>query len=61
MKYQCVKGVEWKSFVAKPGEEYDAKDLVVDGKPIPKDAIAVMVGTGGLKPIADDDTQLAPE
>ena len=62
MKYLCVKEVGWKDFLAKPGQQYEAKDLVwADGKPLPKDVVHVMVGTGGLEPIVDDDTQLAPE
>ena len=61
MEYLVVKSVSWKDFAPKVGAELKVSDLVADGKPIPKAVIDVMIGTGGLQLVVDEDTQLAPE
>jgi hypothetical protein len=57
VKYVCKKECSWKGFVAKPGQEFEVKDLVADGKPLPKDVVETLVRTKGLAVVVEEPAQ----
>jgi hypothetical protein len=66
MKYKAVKGVSWRDYVlfgveAKPVVIDPAEQTTKDGKPLPKEVIAVFVSQGNWLPCDDDGNPLEKE